>query len=124
MRLFKLITGGLIVLIIGLFIYQNVPTFKSSIPFSFDMFIREKVTGEFSLYSLLLSAGIIGVLLGVFLMLKPYFNVRRLLAQERSNKQPADTSGESAASSSHGTPQASAEKQGRETEDPTPGASH
>lgn len=110
MRLIKLIASGLIALIIGLFVYQNLATFNSSIPFSFDLFIREKLTGEFSLYSLLLLAGIVGVLLGVFLMLRPYFNVRRRLAQEKSNKEPAGTGGESAVSSSHGTPGASAER--------------
>lgn len=93
MRIFKLFAGCLVLLIIGLFIHQNLATFKSPVTFSLDLFIREKVTGQFSLYSLLLFVGIVGVLLGVFLMLKPYFSARRLLAQERHNRQgppPAD----------------------------------
>lgn len=87
MRIFKLFTGGLVLLLVGLFIHQNLATFKSPVTFSLDLFIREKVTGQFSLYSLLLFVGIVGVLVGVFLMLKPYFGARRLLAQERHNRQ-------------------------------------
>lgn len=88
MRIFKFITGGLVLLIIALFIYQNLATFQTQLPFSLDLFIKEKVTGQFSLYSLLIVAGLTGVAVGIFLMLKPYFNARRLLAQERQ-KAPA-----------------------------------
>lgn len=100
MRLFKLIASGLIVLIIGLFIYQNITEFKKPITFSFNLYIHEILTGSISLYSLLLAAGIVGLLFGVFIMLKPYFNVRRLLIQERANKQPSQAAGESVPSSS------------------------
>lgn len=99
MRLFKLIVSGLIVLIIGLFIYQNSNEFQKPIMFSFNLYIHEVLTGSMSLYSLLLAAGIVGFLLGVFIMLKPYFNARRLLVQEKANKQPAESSGEPAPSS-------------------------
>lgn len=103
MRLFKFIASGLIVLIIGLFVYQNIAEFTKPITFSFNLYIHEVLTGSISLYSLLLTAGIVGLLFGVFIMLKPYFNVRRQLIHEKANKQPIGTTGESASSSSQGT---------------------
>ncbi len=106
MRLFKLIASGLIVLIIGLFIYQNIAEFRKPITFSFNLYIHEMLTGSVSLYSLLLAAGMVGLLFGVFIMLKPYFNVRRLLIQERANKQPNDTPGGSVPSSTQRTSEA------------------
>jgi hypothetical protein len=87
MRLFKLIASALILTIIVLFILQNVPTFKSPVTFSLDLYVHEKFSWEHYLYTLLLFSIGIGFLGGILLMLRPYFNVRRLLAQERQEKQ-------------------------------------
>ena len=83
MKAFKLITAGLILLIIGLFLSQNVSTFTSPLPFQLNLYIQEHLQWSLKVYTVLLLAGMVGLCLGILLMLRPYFNVRRLLAQER-----------------------------------------
>lgn len=89
MRTFKLLIISLVLAVTGLFIWQNLPVFKTTLPFTFDLYFREQMAWTHNLYVLLLFVGTLGLLLGVFLMLKPYFNVRRLLAQERLQRQQA-----------------------------------
>jgi len=103
MKIFKLITGGLIILIVGLFIWQNIPTFNSELQFHFNLYIQEHLTWTLKLYSLLLIIGLLGFILGIVLVLRPYFNARRALAKERqehllhppleSNERPASAEG-------------------------------
>jgi uncharacterized integral membrane protein len=83
MKAFKLITGILILLIIGLFLSQNASTFVSPLQFQLNLYIKEHLQWTLRVYTVLLLAGIAGLFLGIVLMLRPYFNVRRLLAQER-----------------------------------------
>jgi len=87
MKVFKLVTGGLILLIVGLFIWQNIPTFTSPLQFQLNLYIKEHLQWSLKLYSLLLLTGLAGLCLGLLAMLRPYFNVRRLLAQERQERQ-------------------------------------
>lgn len=87
MQLFKLITGGLILALIGLFIYQNLSTFNTFLQFSLDLYIREKVVWSHHLYTLLLFSALLGFIVGLVLMLRPYFNIRRQLSQERQEKE-------------------------------------
>jgi hypothetical protein len=89
MRTFKLLMIGLVLAAVGLFIWQNLPVFKTTLPFTFDLYFREQMAWTHSLYTLLLFVGTLGFLLGIFVMLKPYFKVRRLLAQERHQRQQA-----------------------------------
>lgn len=91
MKWFKLITGGLVIALITLFLYQNLAAFKTPIGFKFDLAIREPLAWSLQTYTLLLLAAAIGFCLGVLVMLKPYFNVRRLLTQERQEKQDLST---------------------------------
>lgn len=92
MKIFKLVTGALILLIVGLFIWQNIPTFTSPLQFQLNLYIKEHLKWSLKLYSLLLLTGLAGLCLGLLLMLRPYFNVRRLLAQERQeSRQPSPT---------------------------------
>ena len=86
MRLFKLCTTCLVLAFIGLFFWQNAATFKALQNFSLDLYIREPVHWSHYLYTLLFFAGLLGFLTGILLMLKPYRNTRRLLAQERQQK--------------------------------------
>jgi len=86
MRLFKLITGGLIMLVIGLFLWQNVPTFTTLLQFQLNLYIKEHLKWSLQVYTLLLIVGFLGFAIGIILMLRPYFNVRRLLAQERQEQ--------------------------------------
>ena len=87
MRTFKLLISILFLAFIGLFFWQNLPAFKTTLPFSLNLYFREQMNWTHQLYTLLLIAGGLGFLLGFLLMLKPYFNVRRLLAQERLERE-------------------------------------
>jgi hypothetical protein len=49
--------------------------------------IKEEMQWTHHLYTLLLVSGFGGLVFGILVMMKPYFNVRRLLAQERQEKQ-------------------------------------
>jgi len=86
MRLFKLITTGLVLAMIGLFFWQNGATFRTFLDFSFDLYIREPLQWKHQLSTLLVFAVFLGFLAGILIMLKPYFNARRLLAQERLHR--------------------------------------
>lgn len=86
MRLFKLITGGLVLFVIGLFLWQNVPTFTAPLEFQLDLYIKEHLKWTLQVYTLLLIVGFLGFVFGLLVMLRPYFNVRRLLAQERQQQ--------------------------------------
>ncbi|MCK8603219.1 hypothetical protein [Desulfoferrobacter suflitae] len=86
MKLFKLITGGLVMLVIGLFFWQNVPTFTTPLPFQLNLYIKEHLQWSLQVYVLLVLAGFLGFAVGIVLMLRPYFNVRRMLAHERQEK--------------------------------------
>jgi hypothetical protein len=86
MRLFKLITTSLLLGMIWLFLWQNSVTFRTFLTFSFDLYIREPLQWKHQLSTLLLLTGFLGFLIGIAVMLKPYFNIRRLLAQERQQK--------------------------------------
>lgn len=86
MRLFKLITGGLVLLVIGLFLWQNVPAFTTPVEFQLNLYIKEHLSWTLQVYTLLLIVGFLGFVIGLLVMLRPYFNVRRLLAQERQQQ--------------------------------------
>lgn len=86
MRLFKLITSALVAGIVLLFIRQNLSGFRTRIPFSLDLFIREPVGWEHSVYGLMLISGFIGFVLGAMTLLRPYVHARRLLAERRTEK--------------------------------------
>ncbi|MGV8075624.1 MAG: hypothetical protein AB2L11_13845 [Syntrophobacteraceae bacterium] len=87
MRTFKLIIFGLIIAFIALFIYQNSQTFTSLQSFTLNLYAIQPMEWQLYLYTLLIFAAVIGCMLGILLMLKPYFKVRRLLAKERQEKQ-------------------------------------
>jgi uncharacterized integral membrane protein len=82
MRLFKLITGCLVLLIIGVFIYQNLATFNAFQDFKLNFYF-ESSSGKVALYVLLILSAAIGFIIGIAVMLKPYLNLRRALAQTK-----------------------------------------
>lgn len=82
MKIFKLLMTGLILVIVGLFIYQNLATFNSTQALKIDLYF-ESSAGTPPLYMLLVVSGALGFFVGIFLMLKPYLKVRRALAQTR-----------------------------------------
>jgi hypothetical protein len=88
MRLFKLILSIIVLAFISLFVWQNLSTFKTPLPFSLDLYAR-KMDWQHQLYTLLIGTFLVGFIGGLLLMLKPYFGARRLLAQERQERQQA-----------------------------------
>jgi len=87
MRLFKLITSGLVAAIALLFIMQNLAGFKTRIPFSLNLYIvREPMGWEHSVYGLMLISATVGFVVGAMLLLRPYLHARRLLAERRTDK--------------------------------------
>ena len=101
MKLFKWFSGCIILAIIGLFIYQNLGTFKSDIPFSLDLIEQLKWTHH--LYTIIAISAGLGLVLGILLMLKPYLKIRRTLAGERQEKQQSVESVQEQAGPATGT---------------------
>ncbi len=92
MRLFKLITSGLVAAIVLLFIMQNLAGFKTRIPFSLNLYIvREPMGWEHSVYGLMLISAAAGFVVGAVLLLRPYLHARRLLAQRRTETEKTES---------------------------------
>jgi NADH:ubiquinone oxidoreductase subunit K len=92
MRLFKLLVALLILGTIGLFLFENIGTFTSPQAFLLNVTIStwkwEILQFKIELYLILLLSAAIGFIVGMALMLKPYRKTKRLLAQEKKEKQP------------------------------------
>jgi hypothetical protein len=86
MRVFSWITGGLLLAIVGLFVYQNLPTFNGLLPFSLDFHIHAAFTWSHRVYTVIGMAAFLGFLLGLVVMLKPYLKMRRMLKEWRNSK--------------------------------------
>ena len=87
MRLFKLFTTSLVLGLIGLFFYENATVFKTNLPFTLDLYIREQVNWTHPLYTVLVFAVLVGFVAGIGALLKPYLRMRRMLAQEHQEKE-------------------------------------
>lgn len=86
MKSLKLISGGLVLIIISMFFWQNLSAFNTAVGFQFDLYVRNASIWTLKVYTLLILAVLFGFCSGILLMLKPYFKVRRSLAQEREDK--------------------------------------
>jgi uncharacterized integral membrane protein len=82
--IFKWTTILLVIVIIGLFIKQNMPTFVSPQPFQLNLYIAAPSSWTLSLYTLLFLSALFGFVLGFGIMLKSYLNIRRILKSERA----------------------------------------
>ena len=60
MKLFRLVTTLLLLGLIGLFVRQNLTTFQTVLPFSFNLYIREQVQWTHQLATLLGLSGFLG----------------------------------------------------------------
>ena len=79
-----------ILVILGLaaaFIWQNLPTLNAEQPFEFSLYFGQPFKWTHPVYALLAVAAIVGFLVGILVMLKPFRSVRKKLAQERLGKQ-------------------------------------
>src|SRR5208337_238577 len=92
MRLFKLIVTLVILGLAALFIYQNMPTWTQAVGFKLNLgfFQTDPAGAQLELYLVILLAGLCGLIVGLALMLKPYFRVRSLLKRERMEKKQAE----------------------------------
>jgi uncharacterized membrane protein YciS (DUF1049 family) len=86
MKWVKWITISLILAIIALFIYQNLPVFDSPTTFVLDLHFRE-FQWSHQLYTIFGIGALLGFILGILLMLKPHLKVRRKLSEERQAKE-------------------------------------
>lgn len=82
MKLFRLVTTLLLLALIGLFVQQNLTTFRTVLPFSLNLYLREQVEWTHQLATLLGISGFLGFLIGVGLMLGPYRKLRRASRQK------------------------------------------
>lgn len=87
MKAFKIIATLLLLGLIYLFISQNMHTFRTTMPFSMDLFLTEEVKWAHELSTLMLISGLIGFLLGLFVMFRPYLKLRRSIHQSQQNKE-------------------------------------
>jgi uncharacterized integral membrane protein len=89
MRFVKPIIILVILGIAAAFIWQNLPTLSAEQPFAFSLYFGQPFKWTHPVYFLLALAAIVGFLLGVVVMLKPFRSVRKKLAQERLDRQAA-----------------------------------
>ena len=89
MRFVKPIVILIILGLVAAFILQNLPTLSAEQPFEFSLYFGQPWKWTHPVYTLLALAAIVGFVLGVLVMLKPFRSVRKKLAQERLDRQEA-----------------------------------
>ncbi len=87
MKLFRFVTTLLLVAVIVLFVRQNMSTFQRDLDFSLYLFIREDVRWTLKVSTVIFISGFVGLLVGLSLMFRPFFQTRRALQAERSEKE-------------------------------------
>lgn len=101
MRLLKPVVGLIILALIVLFVWQNMETWGSAANFKLDLYLS-KAAFSLQIYALMFLSALAGFLVGILVLLKPYFAARRTLAQERkakkANEAPAIEEGQAKAS--------------------------
>ena len=86
MRWIKLIVVLVILGLIALFAWQNIPTFNAVHSFQLNLYFGQPIVWTHSVVALLAISAAIGILVGILVMLKPFLNTRRKLAQARQEK--------------------------------------
>jgi uncharacterized integral membrane protein len=90
MRLFKLLVTLVILCLIAIFVYENMKTWTQLVSFKFNYYFNEnRDTASLKLYAVILISASVGFVIGLALMLKPYFRTRRMLKLERQEKKQA-----------------------------------
>jgi uncharacterized integral membrane protein len=89
MRLFKLLVTLVILSVIAIFISQNMQTWTQSVSFKLNLYFYQTNPG-LELYAVILLSALAGFIVGIALMIKPYFKTRRLLKRERQEKKQAE----------------------------------
>jgi uncharacterized integral membrane protein len=91
MRFVKLIVTVVILGLIAAFIYQNLSTFSAEQTFELSLYFGQPMKWSHSIYSLLGISAVIGFLVGIMVMLKPFLSARKKLAGERQEKPEVTT---------------------------------
>ena len=83
MRWFKLVFTVIILGLIALFVYQNLPVFAQNVSFKYDLRYLGNVEWKNSLCSLIAISAGFGFLVGILLMTNPLLGARRRAQQAR-----------------------------------------
>jgi len=86
MRFIKPIIILIILGLIALFIWQNIPTFNALQVFQLTLPFSQPMKWTFSLATLVGISGVVGLLVGIIIMFKPYRGLRKKLVEERQEK--------------------------------------
>jgi len=105
MKVFKLIVTLIILCLIGLFIYQNMETWRQLLKFKLNLYFFQTDPAnppDLELYTIIMLSAAVGFIVGLGAMMKPYFKTRRLLKRERSEKKQAEEERAAGQAESHG----------------------
>lgn len=86
MRWIKLIFVLVILGLIALFAWQNIPTFNAVHSFQLNLYFSQPIVWTHSVVALMAISAAIGLVIGILVMLKPFLNTRRKLARERQEQ--------------------------------------
>ena len=92
MRLFKLLVTLVILCFIAIFIYENMQTWTQPVSFKLNLYFFQtnpESPPSLQLYPVILISALAGFIVGLALLLRPYFRTRRLLKRERQEKKQA-----------------------------------
>ncbi len=91
MRLFKLVATLVILGLIALFVYDNMPTWTQALAFRYKLPLMDEWTSKpgIAVYLVMLLSALFGFFVGIAVIIKPYFRTRRALALERQEKKAA-----------------------------------
>jgi uncharacterized integral membrane protein len=87
MRWVKLVAVLVILGLIALFAWQNIPTFNAVHSFQLNLYFGQPLVWTHSVIVLMAISAAVGLVIGILMMLKPFVSTRRKLAQERQERQ-------------------------------------
>lgn len=101
MRLLKPVIGLVILVLIALFVWQNAQTWAGAVNFKLDLYFSQ-AAWSLQVYVLIFLSALIGFIVGILALLKPYLTLRRQASRERKEKKamerPQVNQGQQAAS--------------------------
>ncbi len=99
MKHFKLITILFLLVHVSIFLWKNMATLKTSLPFRWNLYFLE-FHWEHHVYSLMAFSLVVGLILGILAMFWPYQKVKATLKKEREAKSQSSPDVDSSPSSS------------------------
>jgi len=90
MRLFKLLATLVLLCLIAIFVYENWQIWVHPIPFKLNLYFNAgRDSADIKVYLVILISALVGFILGLTALLKPFFRTRRQLKRERIEKKQA-----------------------------------